>query len=352
MAILARLIYIKNRFSPPWVQIFVAYLNMDTCQLGNDYNGDHLGARISAVFVIFAVSAIGSFLPLLLKKSTFFKVPDWCFFVTRYFGSGVIVATGFIHLLAEANEALSNTCLGGVWEEYPWAEGICMIGVFLMFFFDTLAHKKIEEKVRLNMIANEEIEQKALFGAKDKDILDQVSEVSNATPSATLYQQMLNALVLEFGIIFHSIFVGLSLAIAGDEFKSLYVAIAFHQCFEGLGLGTRFATTPWPKDKLYVPWCLSLAYSLTTPIAIAIGIGLRQSYLPGSRASLLTTGIFDALCAGILIYNSLVELMAYDFMISEDLKGRNGSLGMRRMLIAFFFLCLGAFAMALIGKWA
>src|SRR5699024_42937 len=51
-------------------------------------------------------------------------------------------------------------------------------------------------------------------------------------------------LFLEFGIIFHSVFVGLTLAVAGDEFKTLYIVLVFHQLFEGLGLGTRLATAP------------------------------------------------------------------------------------------------------------
>lgn len=35
--------------------------------------------------------------------------------------------------------------------------------------------------------------------------------------------------ILEFGVIFHSIFIGLTLAVAGDEFITLYVVLVFHQ---------------------------------------------------------------------------------------------------------------------------
>ena len=367
-------------------------MSTDTCESGNSYNGEHFGARILAVFVVFAVSALGSFLPLLALRSPFFTVPPWCFFVTRYIGSGVIVATGFIHLLAEAGKALLNPCLGGVWEEYTWAEGICLMGVFTMFFFDIVAHKKIEDKVRQKKALGDEAALQQLRDVEllpdtvlldqekrntdigkeksnmeldqgdieikqekcDEDVtkVEKCEETHETTHSSTehsLHQQILNSFVLEFGIIFHSVFVGLSLAIAGDEFKTLYAAIAFHQMFEGLGLGTRFAMTPWPKSKWYVPWVLSLAYSLTTPVAIAIGLGVRKSYPPGSRTALITTGVFDAVCAGVLIYNSLVELMAYDFMYSREFSGDKG---MGRMLTAFFFLSVGGFAMALIGKWA
>lgn len=365
----------------------------DICGSGNSYDGENLSARISSVFVVFGVSAIGSFLPLIALNSPFFKVPGWIFFVLRYIGSGVIVATGFIHLLAEASSALSEECLGSPFVDYPWAEGIALMGVFLMFFFDIVAHKKIEEKIIAKSLLTsqalnegEEIEpndndndndndadvNKNYNDNTDKEFNDIDKEIKtrldifehngyhcankgghNHLPTKeknqNFYHQILNSFILEFGIIFHSVFVGLSLAIAGEEFVALYIAIAFHQMFEGLGLGTRFALTPWPENKKYIPWCLSLAYSLTTPVAIAIGLGVRKSYPPGSRTALITTGIFDALCGGILIYNSLVELMAYDFIYSSEFKDQKG---MSKMLIAYFCLAIGAFAMALIGKWA
>lgn len=126
------------------------------------------------------------------------------------------------------------------------------------------------------------------------------------------YGQLLNVFVLEFGIIFHSVFIGLSLAVAGDEFKTLYIVLVFHQMFEGLGLGTRIATTNWDKHR-FTPWLLALGYTLCTPIAIAIGIGVRHSYPPGSRRALITNGVFDSISAGILVYTGLVELMAHEF---------------------------------------
>lgn len=360
----------------------ISLYDRDVCSSGNNFNGSDFGARISSIFVLLAVSALGSFFPLVAKECPWIKLPGWIFFITRYVGSGVIVATGFIHLLAESSLALTDPCLGGVFVEYPWAEGIALMGVFLMFLLDIVAHKKIEQKVQAKTlleaeaIENDGVITRESFNVHRSIVQDPVDEnetkdvkgdlkvnespaegtSSGSTPapaaapkSEEFYIQILNSFVLEFGIVFHSVFVGLSLAIAGDEFKSLYVAIAFHQMFEGLGLGTRFAMTQWPEGKKYTPWLLSLAYSLTTPIAIAIGIGVRYSYPPGSRISLIVTGTFDGVCAGVLIYNSLVELMAYDFMYSSEFKGDKGT---RRMLAAYFFLSVGAFAMALIGKWA
>jgi len=45
---------------------------------------------------------------------------------------------------------------------------------------------------------------------------------------------------------------------------------------------------------------LSFAYSLSTPTAIAVGLGLRNTMKPQSHATLVINGVFDAISAGIL----------------------------------------------------
>lgn len=353
---------------------------LDSCLSYNDYDGSNFGARLSAPFVLLAVSAFGSFLPVIANRCPRLRVPPIVFFVTRYIGSGVILATGFIHLLADAHETLSTECLGGPFVVYPMAEGLALIGVFSMFVADVYAHRKAKERANMKLeraccealmedlgIAENEIGRLSSRNSSVKKNDFTVASVPNSvTESETeqrpvpyektaeakalhnLYQQILNCFVLEFGIVFHSVFVGLSLAVSGQEFKALYIAICFHQMFEGLGLGTRFAITPWPAERWYVPWLLSLAYSVTTPIAIAIGIGIRHTYSDSSRASLLVTGCFDAVCGGVLIYNSLVELIAYDFLYSSEFDGE----GWMKVFGACGLLGVGAAGMAVLGRWA
>lgn len=59
----------------------------------------------------------------------------------KYFGSGVIIATAFIHLLAPAFEQLGSECLKGVWADYPWAPAFAMMSVFLVFFVELAAFR-------------------------------------------------------------------------------------------------------------------------------------------------------------------------------------------------------------------
>jgi zinc transporter 1/2/3 len=59
----------------------------------------------------------------------------------KYFGSGVIIATAFIHLLAPAFEELSSECLSGAWNDYDWAPAIAMAAVYGIFFAEVAAYR-------------------------------------------------------------------------------------------------------------------------------------------------------------------------------------------------------------------
>lgn len=373
---------------------------MDVCEAGNDFNGLHMGARISSVFVIGVASALGAFFPVLASQYSFVRMPGWCFFAAKYFGSGVIVATAFIHLLSPANESLTHECLGGAFGVYPMAFGICLIVLMTMFFLELIAYRWIENKVsgvdqdaphthshfgETNLFVNsdhliadaehnaqhvhthsssgqtgtaeqedvdEEEDERSYTPTKESFSVDLEAASSSSISNSLEYAaQLMNVFVLEFGIIFHSFFIGLTLACAGDEFISLYIVLVFHQMFEGLGLGSRIAVVDWSRTKSnrWTPWLLCLAFTLTTPIAIAIGLGIRKSYPPGSRKALITTGVFDSISAGILIYTGLIELMAHEFLFSQEFKGPGG---FRKMIYAYFIMLLGAGLMALLGRWA
>ncbi|ODV76001.1 ZIP zinc/iron transport family [Cyberlindnera jadinii NRRL Y-1542] len=353
----------------------------DTCDSSNDYNGREL-LRIVAIFMVMAMSAFGSFLPLLSSKYSSIRLPQWVWFLAKFFGSGVIVATGFVHLLQPANEALSNDCLTGLVTEYPWAFGICLMSLFALFFSEIIAHHFLKRATRGGSGQQGTVHSHSHFGELSKPQDDEAlpssmqmeeDEYEEAVPlvdysystseastsnyypqssqqqgSANYFSQILSVFILEFGIVFHSVFVGLSLAVAGEEFQTLFVVIMFHQMFEGLGLGTRIAECPWDESRRRTPWILALGFTLTTPTAIAIGLCVRSSYSPGSARALIINGVFDAISSGILIYTGLVELMAHEFLYSSQFDGEDG---LTRMLVAFLVMCSGAGLMALLGKW-
>lgn len=376
------------------------------CSGNNEYDG-RMGVRISAIFVIMVGSTLGAVLPVLAHRHKGLGVPDWVFFICKYFGSGVIIATAFIHLLAPANEALGIECLSGVISAYPWPEGIALMMIFTMFLFELVAMRfgnfgghshshKHEGLCHSHVHSHDHTNEKRIPGhqhgsstlpiisseARRGDSIshDDISkyiatpephhhhpgddhlghlrdhaenptdfnwEEKGITPESYA-AQMTGIFILEFGVVFHSIFIGLTLAVAGEEFITLYIILVFHQTFEGLGLGARLATVPWSKSRRWTPYVLAAAFGLSAPVAMAVGLGVRNTYQPGSATALIANGVFDAVSAGILIYTGLVELMAHEFMFSPYMQKGPVS----RLLGAYLLMCLGAGLMALLGKWA
>lgn len=85
----------------------------------------------------------------------------------------------------------------------------------------------------------------------------------NLTPEQRHKKALLQVALLEMGILFHSVFIGMALSVTGGPgFIVLLIAIVFHQTFEGLALGSRIAVLQW-KPKAAQPWLMALAYGLT-----------------------------------------------------------------------------------------
>lgn len=180
------------------------------------------------------------------------------------------------------------------------------------------------------------------------------SRVPHTDPKLTLQnpqRQLLQCLLLEAGILFHSIFIGMAVSVAtGTSFVVLLVAICFHQTFEGFALGSRIASLIpdlFPPSSLK-PWLMSLAYGTTTPIGQAIGLVLHNFYDPASATGLLMVGITNAISSGLLLFAGLVELLAEDFLSEESYVTLRGW----RRFEACLSVAAGALLMAFVGAFA
>ena len=160
---------------------------------------------------------------------------------------------------------------------------------------------------------------------------------------------LLQCLLLEAGILFHSVFIGMALSVSvGPPFVVLLIAISFHQTFEGLALGSRIAAiTSFPPSSPK-PWLMALAYGATTPIGQAIGLGVHNLYDPEGEMGLLMVGIMNAISSGLLLFAGLVELLAEDFLSDHSYELLRG----RRRLEACAAVVGGSMLMALVGAWA
>ena len=340
------------------------------CGGGNAVDSEYnLGLHVGTLFVILTTSVLGVYFPIAAKKLPMLRIPEIVFFTVKHFGTGVIVATAFIHMLPSAFESLSDPCLSDFWTDtYTAAPGaIAMAAMFFIFFVEFVSTRylaRFDHAARAASVAavsysprqtkteaEDEVVQPTPTGHEGHHHFDppppDPTDLERSLLNNPSQTQALGVLILEAGIIFHSIFIGLTLAVSsGSEFISLFITIIFHQMFEGLGLGSRIATLP-TSGKSWQPWALGFAYAVTTPLGIAIGMGVRTTYDPNSETALITSGVLDSISAGLLLYAALVELLAHEW-INGELRVTH----LRRTLYGAFILLLGAALMALLGRWA
>ncbi|KAJ2765269.1 hypothetical protein IWQ56_004165, partial [Coemansia nantahalensis] len=95
--------------------------------------------HIGAIFIILAVAGVGVYLPVLGHFVPALRLPRFLLTVGKHLGTGVIIATGFIHMLPEASESLSNPCIGGRMGNYGgWAGVLAMMAIFGMHLLEFL----------------------------------------------------------------------------------------------------------------------------------------------------------------------------------------------------------------------
>ena len=85
--------------------------------------------------------ALGCCLPVLGRRVPALRADGDVFFLVKAFAAGVILATGFIHILPDAFEKFTSECLpeGGPWQDFPFAGFGAMVGAIGTLVVDTVA---------------------------------------------------------------------------------------------------------------------------------------------------------------------------------------------------------------------
>lgn len=115
------------------------------------------------------------------------------------------------------------------------------------------------------------------------------------------------------------------------------------QGFEGIALGGALAKGEIFGKKGFI---MGLLFTLTTPLGIAIGLFISNSFNSNDPMYLALDGIINSIASGILLYNGVVDLLVPCFSKDSQAKTWEGK------LLGFFGMFLGAGAMALIAIWA
>ncbi|CAN4123731.1 unnamed protein product [Withania somnifera] len=332
---------------------FLATLVSSECTCDEDSENrnktEALKYKLIAVASILIAGGIGVSIPILGNIIPAFHPENNVFFLIKAFAAGVILATGFVHILPDAFESLSKPCLlESPWSDFPFAGLIAMISAIGTMMVDLLAtsfYRKSHPTKKNPVNSDEEKEGGHVHVHTHSTHGHAHGSVLLSSESLDLSRRRVISQVLELGILVHSVIIGVSLGASESPktIKPLVAALTFHQLFEGMGLGGCISEARFKVRKTAI---MAIFFSLTTPIGIAIGFGISTVYRETKPTALIVEGIFNSAAAGILIYMALVDLLAADFMSSRMQDSPKLLIGSN------VFLLLGAGCMSLLAKWA
>ncbi|CAH9064992.1 unnamed protein product [Cuscuta epithymum] len=357
--------------------------------------------KMVAIASILLAGAFGVSLPLIGKKRRFLQTDSNLFVAAKAFAAGVILATGFVHMLPDASEHLTDTCLPDFpWSKFPFSGFIAMmsaLATLVVDFVGTQYYERKQEKqsqkeniesLEAAMVGSESaivpVDTKGrngvLFGEEEGGTIHIVGMHAHAAHHRHNHAQEVGACqghakehlhghshshshgighgddengvrhvvvsqVLELGIVSHSMIIGLSLGVSESPctIRPLIAALSFHQFFEGFALGGCISQAQFRTLRVTL---MATFFAITTPLGIAGGLLLSSFYNPQSPRAMVVEGIFDSVSAGILVYMALVDLIAADFL------SKKMSCNTRLQIASYFCLFLGSLLMSSLAIWA
>jgi zinc transporter ZupT len=224
-------------------------------------------------------------------------------FQLKSISMGILLSLCLIHLIPESFSSLSQL------NEYPFAGLFVLAGIYIMFFTEHLVIDFIKTKPS---------------DIHSHDHLNAITVANENGNSRT-------SILIETSIIIHSLIIGFDLGTMSEDIYVLLIAIAFHQFFEGIVLGS------------YKQFGLKnvIVFSLSVPVGILCGC-----FIPfeSDDTFLWITGSLTGVTAGILLYNTLVTFMTEEYS-RQDLE-----LKTKRQM--YLLMLLGAGLMAILAIWA
>ncbi|XP_022969462.1 zinc transporter 1-like isoform X2 [Cucurbita maxima] len=292
--------------------------------------------KLGSIASVLAAGAAGVSLPLVGKRIPSLRPEKDIFFMIKAFAAGVILGTGFVHILPDAFQDLTSPCIGqNPWANFPVAGFIAMASSIGTLMVDTFAttfyHRRHFSKPKQVLADQETAEEHA--GHVHVHTHATHGHAHGSTAAAVPTEDLSLTELIRYRIISQS----------PATIKPLLVALSFHQFFEGMGLGGCISQAQFRWRSAAA---MATFFSVTAPVGIAVGIGITGVYRDDSRSGLIVEGSMNSASAGILIYMALVDLLAADFMNPR----LQNNLGLQ--LGANISLLLGAACMSVLAKWA
>ena len=301
-------------------------------------------SKLIVTFLIGFIALISVLAPLYVldKNQSLFGVGNMC-------ASGVLLAAGLTHQLADATKTLNED------DGFPWAEfitGLTFISLLLLeeTVYLLFSKEKSIEEIEENPFASkthhsyhDDPKCGKAEGYKCDDILNticdnnnpagercKISEISRKESNRSNYSSLppfvsiphsndkkdhhhcdhlidhlqgslITSIILMLALSIHSFMEGLAVGVSkkSDALFSLTSAIFAHKAFAGYALGSSMVASGMNRSRHFV---LGLTFSISTPVGIVLGVIL------GSTGEDYLTATLQAMVAGTFLYVSIVEI--------------------------------------------
>ncbi|KAK5825038.1 zinc transporter 4, chloroplastic-like [Gossypium arboreum] len=116
-----------------------------------------LKLKLIAIASILLAGVAGVAIPLIGKHRKFLRTDGSLFVAAKAFAAGVILATGFVHMLAGGTDALTNPCLPEYpWSKFPFPGFFAMVASLVTLLVDFVGTQYYERKQGLAKASTEE----------------------------------------------------------------------------------------------------------------------------------------------------------------------------------------------------
>lgn len=106
-----------------------------------------LPLKLIAIASILVTSMIGVCLPLLSRAFPTLHPDKELFTLVKAFAAGIILATGFMHVLPDSFDMLSSNCLSdNPWHKFPFTGFVAMLSAIATLMVDSLATSTYTKK--------------------------------------------------------------------------------------------------------------------------------------------------------------------------------------------------------------
>ncbi|KAI3817596.1 hypothetical protein L1987_11391 [Smallanthus sonchifolius] len=239
------------------------------------------------------------------------------FIIVKAFASGIILATGFMHVLPDSFDMLRSSCLANnPWHKFPFTGFVAMLSAIFTLMVDSMATSMYTKR---NDTVLAEADHNPWTPSHTQTCPKGPYRITTTTLSRRCH--------------------GVGASNDTCTMKPLVAALCFHQMFEGMGLGGCILQKMKKVAMVFF-------FSITTPFGIALGIALSKAYKENTPSALTTVGLLNASSAGLLIYMAMVDLLAADF-IGPRLQG-----SIKLQVKSYVAVLLGAGGMSVMAKWA